>query len=78
MNNSGDNEADGKTEYVNMEGIFTHFTKADEKDKSFTKKQIQEFVWMTERLKEKNVRFTYEHCSNSAASLMSRRRISIL
>ena len=49
---------------VNMEGIFTHFTKADEKDKSFTKKQIQE--WMTERLKEKNVRFTYEHCSNSA------------
>ena len=51
---------------VNMEGIFTHFTKADEKEKSFTKKQIQEFVWMTERLKEKNVRFTYEHCSNSA------------
>lgn len=51
---------------VNMEGIFTHFTKADEKDKSFTKKQIQEFVWMAERLKEKNVRFTYEHCSNSA------------
>lgn len=51
---------------VNMEGIFTHFTKADEKDKSFTKKQMQEFVWMTERLKEKNVRFTYEHCSNSA------------
>ena len=51
---------------VNMEGIFTHFTKADEKDKSFTKKQIQEFVGMTERLKEKNVRFTYEHCSNSA------------
>lgn len=51
---------------VNMEGIFTHFTKADEKDKTFTKKQIQEFVWMTERLKEKNVRFTYEHCSNSA------------
>ena len=51
---------------VNLEGIFTHFTKADEKDKIFTKKQIQEFVWMTERLKEKNVRFTYEHCSNSA------------
>ena len=51
---------------VNMEGIFTHFTKADEKDKSFTKKQIQDFVWMTERLKEKNVRFAYEHCSNSA------------
>ena len=52
---------------VNMEGIFTHFAKADEIDKSFTKKQIEEFLWMTERLRENGVYFTYEHCSNSAA-----------
>ena len=52
---------------VNMEGIFTHFAKADETDKSFTKKQIKEFLWMTERLRENGVCFTYEHCSNSAA-----------
>lgn len=51
---------------VNMEGIFTHFAKADELDKSFTKKQIQDFLWMTERLRENGVTFTYEHCSNSA------------
>lgn len=51
---------------VNMEGIFTHFAKADEADKSFTKKQMQEFLWMTERLRENGVTFTYEHCSNSA------------
>ena len=50
---------------VNMEGIFTHLPKQMRKIKAY-KKQIQEFVWMTERLKEKNVRFTYEHCSNSA------------
>lgn len=51
---------------VNMEGIFTHFAKADEADKGFTKKQMQEFLWMTERLRENGVTFTYEHCSNSA------------
>ena len=52
---------------VCMEGIFTHFAKADETDKEFTKKQIRDFVWMTEALKEKNVKFQYEHCANSAA-----------
>lgn len=52
---------------VCMEGIFTHFAKADETDKTFTKKQMEDFVWMTEKLKEKNVEFQYEHCANSAA-----------
>lgn len=52
---------------VCMEGIFTHFAKADEIDKDFTKKQMKDFIWMTEKLKEKNVKFQYEHCANSAA-----------
>lgn len=52
---------------VCMEGIFTHFAKADEADKSFTQKQIQEFMWITQELKKKNVEFQYEHCANSAA-----------
>lgn len=52
---------------VNMEGIFTHFAKADETDKTFTQKQIKEFCWMVEKLKEKEVTFQYEHCANSAA-----------
>lgn len=52
---------------VCMEGIFTHFAKADEVDKAFTQKQIQDFLWMTEELKKKNVEFQYEHCANSAA-----------
>lgn len=53
-------------ENVNMEGIFTHFAKADEKDKSFTEKQMKDFSWMLQKLKENNVCFEYEHCSNSA------------
>jgi len=52
---------------VCMEGIFTHFAKADESDKAFTQKQIQDFMWMTRKLKEKGVEFQYEHCANSAA-----------
>lgn len=56
-----------KLKNVCMEGIFTHFAKADEIDKTFTQKQIQDFIWMTEKLKEKNVVFQYEHCANSAA-----------
>ena len=52
---------------VCMEGIFTHFAKADETDKLFTHKQIKDFVWMIDRLKENHVNFQYEHCANSAA-----------
>lgn len=52
---------------VRMEGVFTHFAKADEKDKTFTKKQMKEFEYMTKMLKEKGVSFSYEHCANSAA-----------
>ncbi len=52
---------------VCMEGIFTHFAKADEVDKTFTKKQIKDFMWMTQKLKNAGVEFLYEHCANSAA-----------
>lgn len=52
---------------VCMEGIFTHFAKADEGDKTFTQRQIDDFMWMTNQLKEKDVTFEYEHCANSAA-----------
>lgn len=52
---------------VCMEGIFTHFAKADDTDKTFTYKQIEDFVWMTKQLKARGVEFEYEHCANSAA-----------
>ena len=56
-----------KLSNVKMEGVFTHFAKADEKDKTFTMQQIQQFESMTRLLKEQGVTFVYEHCSNSAA-----------
>ena len=52
---------------VCLEGIFTHFSKADETDKTFTQKQIKDFTKMITELKNIGVDFPYRHCSNSAA-----------
>lgn len=56
-----------KMSNVIMEGMYTHFAKADEIDKSFTEKQIRDYLWMKERLMERDIKFEYYHCSNSAA-----------
>ena len=36
-----------------MEGLFTHFAKADETDKTFTGRQFENYLWMKEKLEEK-------------------------
>ena len=51
---------------LSLEGLYTHFAKADETDKTFTEKQIRDYLWMKERLEGKGVVFQYYHCSNSA------------
>ena len=33
---------------LNMVGLATHFAKSDERDKAYTKKQIERFLWMKE------------------------------
>lgn len=51
-----------------VEGVFTHLAKADEKDKSYTHRQIRlfgEFVKETESAAGK--KFTIKHAANSAA-----------
>lgn len=49
-----------------MEGLYTHFSKADETDKTFTNLQLQSFLHMKRALEERKVCFKYYHCSNSA------------
>lgn len=49
-----------------MEGMFTHFAKADETDKTFTNKQYEGYLWMKKRLEENGVTLQYYHCCNSA------------
>lgn len=56
-----------KMKNVDMEGIFTHFAKADETDKTFTELQINRFLKMRDALQQRDVTFAYEHCANSAA-----------
>lgn len=49
-----------------IEGMFTHFAKADELDKTSTYEQIQQYEEMVKMLKERNVDIPWKHCSNSA------------
>lgn len=52
---------------LRMEGIFTHFAKADEIDKEATRMQYQRFMEMLERLEKRGVTFAVRHASNTAA-----------
>ena len=56
-----------ETEGIEVEGIFTHFARADESDKTAAKKQLTEFREFIGRIEEKTGRkIPVKHCSNSA------------
>ncbi|MCI6537353.1 alanine racemase [uncultured Eubacterium sp.] len=55
-----------KLPHIMIEGIFTHFSKADETDKTFTKKQETAYEQMITWLKERRVSIPVHHVSNSA------------
>jgi alanine racemase len=52
-----------------LEGIFTHFARADESDKTSARAQEDLFRTVIDKLNEKGVSFKYHHCANSAAIL---------
>ena len=53
-----------------VEGIFTHFSKADESDKTFANGQLTKFRAFVEKCERDNAfKFKYVHCSNSAGIL---------
>lgn len=51
---------------VVLEGMFTHFAKADETEQSYTRMQHDRFAWMQKALQERNVEILYLDCDNSA------------
>lgn len=53
--------------HIVVEGIFTHFARADEADKTSTYKQLELFRQMVGMLEERGVKIPIQHCSNSAA-----------
>ena len=55
--------------HIKMEGVFTHFSKADETEKEFTKCQMDRFQGFCNNLSEKGGTSFLRHCSNSAGIL---------
>lgn len=51
---------------IEIEGMFTHFAKADEIDKTSAYRQIQLFQDMVQMLDERKIHIPVKHCSNSA------------
>lgn len=58
-----------KLNYLELDGIFTHFSKADEKDRQYTDAQVETFRHFLARLADKGIRFPFVHASNSAGIL---------
>lgn len=53
-------------ENIRVEGMFTHFARADEKDQSHTSRQHDRFLWMIRQLSQKGVDIPFFDCDNSA------------
>jgi alanine racemase len=51
---------------LELEGMFTHFACADQKDKTYCSGQLHKFDRMTEMLEKRGVRFPIRHVCNSA------------
>jgi alanine racemase len=54
---------------LNLEGIFTHFSVADDKDLTYTRWQLSRFHEVLDRLAEIGITFPFVHCANSAGLL---------
>jgi alanine racemase len=52
---------------LQVEGIFTHFAVADEKDKAFTRHQLEKFTRLISYLEEEGIKIPLKHAANSAA-----------
>ncbi len=55
-----------KLKNIIIEGMYTHFAKADEKDKTTACKQAQRFEEFDNKLKQKNIKIPIKHAANSA------------
>lgn len=58
-----------KSEYVSLEGIFTHFADADSPDPTYTKQQFEKFTSIYQYLDESGISIPIKHCCNSAGTI---------
>jgi len=54
---------------VEIEGIFTHFSVADEKDKFYTEEQFKKFIEILTILEKEGIKIPIKHVGNSATLL---------
>ena len=52
---------------LELEGMFTHFARADEKDKTSAKTQLARYLDFAEKLENSGIQIPLKHCANSAA-----------
>lgn len=55
-----------QTPGIEVEGIFTHFARADETDKTAANKQLNKFQAFLAMIKDEGLTIPVKHCSNSA------------
>lgn len=54
---------------IEIEGIFSHFAKADEYDKTSAKEQFDNMTWFISELEKKGISFKLKHLDNSAGAM---------
>lgn len=52
---------------LEIEGVFTHFARADEEDQRFTEQQLDMFIDFVQALEERQIHIRIKHAANSAA-----------
>lgn len=52
---------------IKIEGLFTHFSTADEKDKTYTREQFKKYNYFLSELEKRNINIPLKHVSNSGA-----------
>ena len=52
---------------LELEGLFTHFARADEADKTYADRQLSRFLKFRKECKDRGIKFPLCHCANSAA-----------
>lgn len=52
---------------IEIEGLFSHFSSADEKDKAYTKMQIERYNWFYDEITSRGVKINIRDIANSAS-----------
>ncbi|MGL5434301.1 MAG: alanine racemase [Lachnospiraceae bacterium] len=54
---------------IEVEGLYTHFARADECDKVWARKQLEVYLHFVELLDQRGISIPYKHCANSAGMI---------